>query len=535
MSATKTPGGTPIDLYTKRPSVPPLEGYEPGPVELRLVVTDPEVAAELGRRSAGPERERFALAALRLGVLALRTASGQVDGAAIHEAGDRLLGDLRGLLELRATEISRQLGETLARYLDPHSGLLPQRLEALVKSDGELERLLRQQVGGDESTLARTLAAHLGAGSPLFRLLSPEEAHGLRGQVEGALREALGEQRQLLLAQFSLDNRESALSRLVAEMRERQSQIQADVKGQVELVVREFSLDRKDSALSRLVERVEAAQRAIGQNLTLDDEASALSRLRRELQGAVGELAKGQQEFQSQVRETLAVLRTQREEAERSTRHGATFEAQLGEALQAEAQRQGDIHEPTGNTVGARKNCKVGDHVIQLGPESAAPGARVAWEAKEDRKYDLAMALAESEEARKNRQALVGVFVFSRKTAPEGLLPFARYGADLVVVWDAEDPATDVFLRAAFSVSRALLVRERGTTDQAREALDEIDRAARTVEKQVELLDKIRTWGETVRSNGENIVNRAAMMAAELKKQVECLDRQVAALRTTDT
>jgi len=531
MSATKTPAGPPIDLYTKRPSVPPSAGLDTGPIELRLVITDPEVAVELGRRSEGPERERYALAALRLGVLALRAASGQVDGAAIREAGDHLLGDLRELLALRATEISRQLGETLTRYLDPQSGLLPRRLEALVKSDGELERLLRQHLGGDESTLARTLASHIGQGSPIFRLLAPDDANGLRKQVEGALQEALAEQRRQILAQFSLDNRESALSRLVLEMRERQTQIQADVKGQVELVVGEFSLDRKDSALSRLVERVEAAQRAIGQNLTLDDETSALSRLRRELQGAVQDLSQRQQEFQTQVRETLAALQARREEAAKSTRHGATFEDALGALLGEEAQRLGDVHTPTGNTTGTIKNCKIGDHVTQLGPDCQAAGARVAWEAKEDRAYDLRTALAEIEEARKNRSAQVGVFVFSRKTAPAGLRPFARYAQDLVVVWDPEDPATDVYVTAAYSVARALVVRERSEAEQA-EVAQEIESATRAVEKQIAFLDDVRKWAETARSSGDKIAERAARMMGELKREVDRLDAQVVALRT---
>ena len=535
MSGLKTPPptGTPIDLYTRRPSVPPPpEGIESGPLELRLVVTDPEVLAELGRRPEGVERDRFALAALRLGVLALRMAGGQIDGAVIREAGERLLGDLRELLGQRAGELSRQLGETLTRYLDPQSGLLPQRLDALLKTDGDLERLLRQHLGTDDSTLARTLAEHLGRGAPIFRLLAPDDANGLRAQVETALRAALLEQRQQILQEFSLDRRESALSRLVAELRERQTAIQTDVKGQVETVVREFSLDKPDSALSRLVARVEAAQLAIGRNLTLDDEGSALSRLRRELQGAVDELSRRNQEFQTQVRESLAALQTRREEQEKSTRHGTTFEEQLGGLLAGECQRLGDVHEATGNSTGTIKNCKVGDHVTQLGPESPAPGARIAWEAKEDRGYDLRKALAEIEEARKNRQAQVGVFVFSRRTAPAELQPFARYGTDLVVVWDAEDPATDVYLRAALSVARALVLREHGEAAQAQEIAAEIDSATRTIEKQIAFLDDVRKWAETARSSGDKIVERTARMIADLKREVQRLDTQVAALRT---
>ncbi len=112
------------------------------------------------------------------------------------------------------------------------------------------------------------------------------------------------------------------------------------------------------------------------------------------------------------------------------------------------------------HTTGAIKNCKIGDFVTELGPDSAAPGARIVWEAKDDRSYDLKRALAEMDEARKNRQAQVGVFVFARSAAPDGLQPFARYGNDLVITWDPEDPASDLFIKAALSVARALVIRE---------------------------------------------------------------------------
>jgi len=41
--------------------------------------------------------------------------------------------------------------------------------------------------------------------------------------------------------------------------------------------------------------------------------------------------------------------------------------------------------------------------------------------------YDLADAREEIEQARKNRGATAGLFVFSATTAPEGIQPFARY------------------------------------------------------------------------------------------------------------
>jgi hypothetical protein len=479
-----------------------------GPLRLTLDVTDAEVLAEL-RRHEGEDREGFALAALRVGVLALRAASGQIDAGSVREAGQALVSEVRELLSARATEMTERLSSTLTQYLDPQSGVLPQRLQSLVRKDGELEQLLRAHVGGDESLLARSLSSHLGEGSPIFKLLSPTDANGLLAQLTKTLEEALVDQRRHILREFSLDQEGSALSRLVGE----------------------FSLDDETSAFSRLSRMLAATSDQIGKNLTLDDDASPLSRLKRELLGTIEQLTKSNVEFQAQVREALAKLDTRKREGARTTRHGVEFEERLGALLAEEAQRLGDLHEATGETTGAIKLCKKGDHVIELGPDSAAANARIVWEAKEKQSYSLRAALAEIDEARRNRQAQVGVFVFSRKTAPEGLESLQRHGSDVVVVWDADEGASDLVVRAAYSLARALAVRERRTDLESQEVITAIERAARGIERQIGHLDEVRRWAETVRGHGEKIVDRTTRMVDDLRRDVELLDAQVASMR----
>jgi hypothetical protein len=480
------------------------------PVVLMLEVTDPDTLAELRRRTEGDDREQFALAALRIGVLAMRAASGQVDGRAVREAGQAMLAEMRELLAARAAEMTERVSSTLTQYLDPHSGALPQRLDALMKRDGELDRMLRAHVGGDDSMLARSLTAHLGEGSAVFKLLSPDDATGLRAQLARTLEQALAEQRGHILKEFSLDHEGSALSRLVGE----------------------FSLDAEGSALSRLSKMLSATSEKIGRDLTLDDDASALSRLKRELLGTIEQLSKGQVEFHAQVREAMARLDTRKREEARTPRHGVTFEERLGALVADEAQRQGDLYEATGDTTGVIRQCKKGDHVVELGADSAAAHARIVWEAKEKHAYALRAALEEIHEARRNRAAQIGVFVFSRATAPEGLETLQRHGSDVVVVWDAEDPASDMVVRAAYSLARALAVRERRTDRESEAALAELERSARGVERQIAYLDDIRRWSETVKGHSEKILERSARMAEDLRRDVARLDAQIAAMRT---
>jgi hypothetical protein len=527
-------------------------------VELRLEISDPEVLLELRKRQVGEERTQFALTALRIGVLSLRAVAGQLDATTVKEAGDKLVADIRELLTVRGADLTNALAKSLTQYFDPATGLLSQKLECLIRKDGDLARVLNQHLG-DDSVLASTLAGYLGEESPVFKLLSPDEAHGIRAQVETTLNEALAEQRRHVLQEFSLDYEGSALSRLVREMQELQEQLKSDFAGQAEKIRSEFSLDRSDSALCRLVSKVDDAQRAIAdqfssdndasvmnrfskllantsaaidKNLTLDDDQSALSRLKREIHSAIDSLIQRNDTFHSEVRETLARLDARRQEAARSTSHGATFEDQVASLLTVESQKLGDLFEATGNTTGIIKNCKVGDCVTELGPDTQAPESRIVWEAKEDGSYDLKRALAELETARKNRQAQIGVFVFSRKTAPEGLGCFNRYGNDIVIIWDASDPVNDIFVRAAFSVGRALAIRQKAVAAKTGETTHEIELAVRAVEKHIRQLEDIETWAGTIESNSKKILDRSKRMREALIDEVGQLDDSLALLKS---
>ena len=509
------------------------DASRPRTLTLNLEIEDPEVLAELERRADPDERDAFALTALRIGVLALRSAGGQVDAAAVREAGTKLVGELRELLTAKTQEMSSNVGSALQRYLDPKTGELQHRLAALTGENGELERILRTHLGPEGSVLAESLARRVGEQSPIFRLLSPDDANGLRAQVAKTLQQALDAQRAAVVREFSLDDQGSALSRLVANVKALQADLQREVRTQVDHVVGEFSLDNDESALSRMAKLLAETREQITRNLTLDDQGSALSRVKRELADTLNDLVTKNTAFQSEVRATLAAMQARRQAEEKGTVHGAVFEDQLGAWLAAEAQRAGDLHEPTGATVGAVPRSKVGDHVVTLSTESAAPGARIVWEAKQDAGYTLKRALEEIDEARRNRTAQLGVFVFSRRVAPQGLSEFQRHGGDFVLVWDPEDPATDLVLRAAYSAARALAVREAAGAE-ANEVASEIDRAVRAIEKRIEHLVQVKTWAETIASNSSKILDSVRKVHGELEEQVKAIDAQVAALRRGD-
>jgi|SRR5579872_5649990 len=530
-------------------------------IHLDLTVSDSESVKELSTRQEGLDRDEYALGALRIGILSLKHTQGQLDADAVRRESNHLLERLNQALNTYRGQLNENVTERLREYFDPHTGKLEERIERLVRRDGELEQALRRQIGSEESELATTLAKSLGKESQLMKLLNPEDAGSLASTIRLSIQEILEAERQRVLAEFSLDNKQSALSRLLSEVAEESGRLKGGLSQQIEAMVAQFSLDSPDSALSRLVTKVEETQEtiseqfsldtdasalsrmskliqdattAINANLTLDRDDAALARLRRELLDILKRHEETASSFQSEVTAALVGMKARREEAERSTTHGREFESVTVEFVEREATRSGDIAAATGSCTGSIKYCKVGDAVVELGPESAAPGEKFVIEAKEDKSIDLSKARREIETARKNRDASVGVFVFSRKTAPADQEPLFRLSNDVFVVWDAEDTADDVFLRAALSLARALCVREVKQRSAELADFKAVDQAILAIETEAARVTSMKTWTETIKANSSKLLDEMRKLSEGLELQVRNLRNAVNGLRDQD-
>src|SRR4051812_32713841 len=123
------------------------------PIYLHLSVTDPETASALGEVGEGRDRQELALTALKIGILSMKAARGTVDGAAIRQESDRLLGTLEERLSKHRELLEEVLGGTLRSYFDPASGAFTERVQRLLHHDGELATVIGQQVGTARATL----------------------------------------------------------------------------------------------------------------------------------------------------------------------------------------------------------------------------------------------------------------------------------------------------------------------------------------------------------------------------------------------
>ena len=313
----------------------------------------------------------------------------------MRQEGDRFVENLGHALSRHQGEVVEQITGCLKGYFDPTSGLFNERVRLLVQEDGELERLIRGQIEGDGSVLVRTLDSHVGRESPLMQKLNPDSAGGLITQLTKSTEDTLDTQRERILTEFSLDNKEGALSRLIDELKENHGEVSVALQERIDAVMAEFSLDREDSALSRLVERVERAQGQISKEFSLDEEGSALARMRSELLAGIEKQRATNEKFQGDVIEKLADMTARKQESERSTRHGKEFEVAVFDYVSERSQLAGDIATHVREITGIIRNNKKGDIEVKLGQEHVAAGAKIVVEAKQDASYTLQKALDE--------------------------------------------------------------------------------------------------------------------------------------------
>jgi hypothetical protein len=216
-------------------------------------------------------------------------------------------------------------------------------------------------------------------------------------------------------------------------------------------------------------------------------------------------------------------------EALRGTQHGATFELAVVNFLQVNG-NPADVVTATGATPGVVKNSKVGDAVIELGPDRAGAGCRIVVEAKESSSYDLAKAREEIGVGRKNRKATVGLFVFSSLTAPQDLPRLQRLGQDIFLVWNAEEAECPYF-RAAILLSTAMSAKESKQRNAEAADFTKLDEATAAIEKEATRFGEISKWAETIQSSSIKIVDQCRRSLVNLERTMLSLREAVEGLR----
>ena len=132
----------------------------------------------------------------------------------------------------------------------------------------------------------------------------------------------------------------------------------------------------------------------------------------------------------------------------------------------------------------------------------------------------------------------MGRFVCWKASGTGGIGPCGRYGDDVVVVWDAGDAASDVFLKAGLMTARALCIRSTQEKEHRTADWQAITEAILEIERRTEGLGEVRKLAEKIQTASGEILERVRKNRSALERQVELLrdkieDLKHAALEST--
>lgn len=287
-------------------------------------------------------------------------------------------------------------------------------------------------------------------------------------------------------------------------------------RGKLQSMVTElFDPKRRDSAIGRMSTMLDTY---------FDGDASRLAtlldptRMGSPLHQFRSEVAAGFKAIEEKLVAIEAAGAARAGERAKSSAKGADFEALLDTLLGDIARGANDLLERTGTESGDSGRSKKGDFVLTLDP-AVARGAdlRVVVEAK-DRKVSGREMRDELREARTNRDAAIGLVVFTPQHAPAGIAPFDVRAGDVYCVIDPADPDVPT-LEAAVRLARLMAVASLRETEAA------IDAAALG-----EALTAIREQLEGIRamkSNLTQIGTTANTVAGALDRMRELILAQI--------
>ncbi|RYZ43914.1 MAG: hypothetical protein EOO71_01340 [Myxococcaceae bacterium] len=471
------------------------------------------------------QREQLVLDAWSIGLRALHNAHAAAQESKLKDVGQALVSDIDRQLRGHVEQQQATMSAVLARFFDPNDGQVTQRLAAFVDDQGVLARLLEKYLGPRNSVLTESLARQVGETSPLFKKLSPTESDGLVKVLEGQLRVVMNQGHAELVRALDPLAEDGAVARFLRSLREELKGADEDRQRQLSAALAALDANDEGSLLSRLVRETHRAREEVLSAVNPDAPSSPMSLMKSSLVLLLQEQATTQTElakrqdarqtlFEKEVREAIIRIETKRNHDQKGTRGGLHFEDAVTSFVRAATQSALCVFDVTGATSGIGR-CKKGDAILRFTDESAFAGASVVFEAKRDATYTVQKAIDELDAARKNRSAVAGVFVMARSHASEIFPRFARYGSNVIVTWDDQDPTTDAYLHAAVLLGMALVTRSRTTGDAGHIA------ALRDVEARIEAelsrLEKMEKHSDAIRKNVDGISD-------EIRKAQKALD-----------
>ena len=180
-----------------------------GPIRLELEVHDPNVIKYLVSFDSS-EREAKALEALRVGVIAIQSASPTLDTKVVEQKFQEVKASIDDCIDGFREHLKGQMEE----YFKPSAGSVPRSMDMFFGESGKVTQLFNQYFAPTDGKILRLLVDQVGPQSQFAKSLDPENKLSVVARIEELVKVQLEKESEAILQEFSLDAEESALSRL---------------------------------------------------------------------------------------------------------------------------------------------------------------------------------------------------------------------------------------------------------------------------------------------------------------------------------
>jgi hypothetical protein len=408
-----------------------------GTMNVTLEIADLNVISYLSAFDDEVVRCERANEALKVGVIAIRSASPVLDTSIVQAKFTDLEGRMKDFLD----EFMTAVRDDLAGYFKEQDGVVPRSINGFFGEDGRLGRTFQTYFDPSAGRLTTLMQQQIGPTSIFGRAIDPKNKDGILTQIERCIETLVQEKLDGVMSQFSLDHEESAMCRMHKLLR--------------------------DSF--------------------------------------------------TQIHESLGIKAATAAEQERGHVKGFDFEADLYDVFAEMGTRLGDLTENLCGTPGTLRR-KTGDYVSTLGDTSGAPGLRLTVEVKNQR-LKLKDAIEELQEAKKNRDASQGIFVFAKGCEPPEVGDFRRIGEDFFCTVDKDDLAAGarpLFFDAAYQVARAIAIASARTAEEGGIDLQRIKDNIESLIESTRRLSEVTKKARTIQSRAESISEIIEVVKGEL-------------------
>jgi hypothetical protein len=176
---------------------------------LKLTVKDENVIKYLVSYES-PQREDKALEALKVGVIAILSASPSLDTKVVEEK----FKEIDKSLQEYGEAFKKSLVDELKKYFEKEKGDVPAAINSVLGEKGTLAVLLKEYFNTENGKVRLLLQKELGPGSAFANIMDPSNKESVISKIEHAVNAKLVETTEGLTNQFSLDKDDSGMSRV---------------------------------------------------------------------------------------------------------------------------------------------------------------------------------------------------------------------------------------------------------------------------------------------------------------------------------